>query len=95
MFLKESAVDLLADVLAGKVNQVVQRTATYAINGRTGRRCTKPMNGLAAAEAVTVGDDGRYELTADGEEALFWYRPGLRPSDGERVSALESSGGES
>lgn len=79
MFLKESTVDLLADVAAGKVDRIEQRTAKYAINRRTGRRYTKSMNWLAAAEAVTVRGDGRYQLTDDGREALYWHRPSMRP----------------
>lgn len=81
MYLKESAVDLIAAVRDGKVVQVRQRTATYSINGTT--RCTRSANNLAEMGAIRVSDrsaDGLsnhrlYELTDDGREALTFYRP--------------------
>jgi hypothetical protein len=81
MYLKESAVDLIAAVRDDKVVQIKQRTATYAINGTT--RCTRRANNLVEMGAIRVSDrtaDGRYnhrlyELTDDGREALTLYRP--------------------
>lgn len=83
MYLKESAVDLIAAVRDGKVVQIKQRSATYALNGIT--RCTRSVNNLAGMGAIQLSDrtaDGRnhlYELTDDGREALTFYR--RRPVD--------------
>ena len=45
---------LLRDVSAGHVWHVVQRTATYDMNGHTGRRCTVRMRELVAAGWVEL-----------------------------------------
>lgn len=81
LYLKESAVDLIAAVRDDEVVQIKQRSATYAINGSI--RCTRSANNLVELGAIRVSDrtaDGLdnhrlYELTDDGREALTFYRP--------------------
>ncbi len=73
MFLKQAAVDLLADVRDGKVG-------ADGANDRTGRTVNRTLNFLVKAGAVRKAERigrtrRRYELTDDGREALAWHRP--------------------
>src|SRR5205814_2262679 len=83
-----AAAQLLRDVADGHVYQVRQRSATYAQNGRTGRRCTREVRPLVAAGLVVLNEtrrDGstlRFEMTDVGRRqvALFTAGPTTRSS---------------
>jgi len=72
-------VDLLRDVAAGHVFRVVQRSATYAMNERDWRRCTRQVKAAEAAGLIVLGDRKpwphqadplRWQLTTAGQAAI-------------------------
>lgn len=89
--LRPEGVELLRDVADDQVYRVKQRTATYAMNRRTGRRVTKRIKwhievGLVKLAPSDRWRDGVYELTADGEATLAWHSNYPQPTPQERTA---------
>lgn len=70
------AAALLREIADDQVYRVRQRTATYAVNNRTGRRVTRDLRPLEADGLVRLSDRSRdglsrqYELTDAGRAAI-------------------------